>query len=169
MKYRCGTCAFETDDLDDLACGDWRTCAHFAAAKDADTLPSTSAVHRYADRIDAKAIRRRLGREWNRPVPMGEDGWLFTGHTRNIIVTLDFESEPGTDWVHASIAYRDTSLMPAYADLATLHYAVFGNGHSYQVFVPGAQHINIRRNVLHLWGRLDGKPVLPDFGQFGTI
>jgi hypothetical protein len=50
-----------------------------------------------------------------------------------------------------------------------LHSAVFGEGHAYQVFVPTSEHINLKENVLHLWGKADGTPALPDFGRFGTI
>jgi hypothetical protein len=44
---------------------------------------------------------------------------------------------------------------------------VFGDRWAYQVFAPPADHINLHNFALHLWGRLDGKPVLPDF-TFGT-
>lgn len=111
--------------------------------------------------FDALAIRRRLGRSnWAAPAPFGPDGWSFMnldGHT-SIIVTCALGD--GDDWVHASIA-RDT--MPTYADLKMLHDAVFGDGWAYQVFAPPSEHVNIHEHALHLWGRLDGKPALPDF------
>jgi hypothetical protein len=37
------------------------------------------------------------------------------------------------------------------------------------VFAPPSEHVNIHDHALHLWGRLDGARVLPDFGRFGTI
>ncbi|TQK29408.1 hypothetical protein [Arthrobacter sp. SLBN-53] len=59
--------------------------------------------------------------------------------------------------------------MPTYDELGRLHRAAFGDGYAYQVFAPAAQHVNIHQNALHLWGRADGPPCLPEFGLFGTI
>ena len=128
------------------------------------------------DRIDIAAIHKRLGHQWEKPSAWSwdgqesEDAWFILGPGgKGIIVSIDPASEPGTDWLHASVSYRMQARIPSYADLKELHAAVFGDGHAYQCFVPPEQHINIRSNVLHLWGRLDGKPALPDFGRFGTI
>lgn len=130
------------------------------------------------DSIDALRIRQRLGRkEWGPPQPYGHEpgmGYLYDNHVtgQRIVVTAWYERDwgDGGPWVHASISYHDTAYMPTYADLAQLHRAVWGDtGHAYQVFVPPAEHINIRPNVLHLWGRMDGLSELPDFGRFGTI
>ena len=49
-----------------------------------------------------------------------------------------------------------------------MHRAVFP-GYAYQVFAPPESHVNIHGNALHLWGRADGKPILPEFGDMGTI
>lgn len=67
----------------------------------------------------------------------------------------------GVDWVHASIAYTDH--MPTYEDLCLLHRVVFAAGWAYQVFAPPTHHVNIHQHALHLFGRLDGAPALPDF------
>jgi hypothetical protein len=75
----------------------------------------------------------------------------------------------GVVWLHASMSYQDTKDMPTYDDLKLLHKAAFDEGYSYQAFVPTDEHISIRDNVLHLWGKEDGTPALPDFGRFGTI
>lgn len=73
------------------------------------------------------------------------------------------------DWIiHASLAFETAD--PEYADLALIHRAVFGRKRwSYQVFAPESDHVNIHPHALHLWGRVDGKPMLPNFGQGGTI
>lgn len=112
--------------------------------------------------VSALAIRRRLGRgDWAAPMSFGADGWAFhhlTGSGSVVIICADHD---GDDWVHASIAWRDH--MPTYADLKHLHDAVFGDGWAYQVFAPPSDHVNIHQHALHLFGRLDGKPALPDF------
>jgi hypothetical protein len=112
------------------------------------------------------------------PRPFGEDGWTFDNitftptkmHGRIIVTCSEFTSigEPaGEWWVHASISWRER--MPTYYELTDLHKAVWPNGYAYQVFAPPSDHVNIHPNALHLWGRLDGKPLLPEFGKFGTI
>lgn len=74
----------------------------------------------------------------------------------------------GAEWLHASISFTDQ--MPVYDDLVLLHRAVFGRRRfAYQMFVPAAQHVSIHDYALHLWGRADGKNVLPDFGLGGSI
>ena len=75
----------------------------------------------------------------------------------------------GYEWLHASISY--SNMVPAYEDMYVLHRAVFGRKrYSYQLFVPESSHVNIHARALHLWGRADGKPVLPDFGSIlGSI
>jgi len=118
--------------------------------------------------IDPLSIRRSLGRDdWAAPVQFGPDGWLFDHRHENgrIIVTAsDFE---GNDWIHASIAWQDR--MPLYTELAMVHKAIF-SGYSYQIFPPEDKHVNIHTHALHLWGRVDGKPVTPEFGSyFGSI
>lgn len=119
--------------------------------------------------LDALAIRSALGRKvWGVPVPFGDDGWLLRrlDDSQSIIVTV--APWDGVEWVHASIAGAET--LPTYEDLRALHAAIWqGNGYAYQVFAPDVAHINIHEHALHLWGRLDGKGVLPDFGAFGTI
>lgn len=124
---------------------------------------------READVIDAKAIRDKLGTFWGKPQPHGEDSWIIDGTHRRIIVSIDNYTDPDVPWIHASISYLNKSYMPSYQDLKQLHAAVFGDGHAYQCFVPAGEHVDISENVLHLFGRIDGAPVLPDFAPEGTI
>jgi anaerobic selenocysteine-containing dehydrogenase len=124
--------------------------------------------------LDALKIRARLGRKvWAPPVVWGE-GWQFYANDgRKLFVTwwprsIDTDYDYGCDWIHASISGA-MGTMPRYEDLKLMHAAVFNDGHAYQIFVPPAEHINTTVNVLHLWGRADGQPVLPNFGRFGDI
>jgi hypothetical protein len=119
--------------------------------------------------LDALTIRRLLGRSnWSTPAPFGPDGWSLKrlDGTGSVIVTV--ADHDGDQWVHASIA-RPTQ-MPTYSDLKALYAAVFGSGWAYQVFAPPSDHVNIHQFALHLFGRLDGKPALPDFTEgMGSI
>lgn len=126
-----------------------------------------------ASNVDALAIRRGLQEHdpgWGAPVPFGPDGWAFVHHDRHASCIVSSAVMPdGTEWVHASITAGTTEA--AYAALKTLHRAVWGTtGWAYQVFAPPQDHINLHANCLHLFGRLDGKPELPDFTwASGTI
>lgn len=129
------------------------------------------------NRINVLKVRRSWGTsEWFPPIPYSEDSWLMQArdHMASIMVSVfDAPSRPGNgaieiEWIHASISRVDR--MPDYDDLARLHRSVWGEaGWAYQFFVPKSEHINFTEHALHLWGRRDGKPVLPNFGKAGTI
>lgn len=122
------------------------------------------------DALDVEGILDRLcDNRWSAE-NYGDDTVKFHGPSGQlIIVSADPESEPGVLWLHASWSHLSQVRMPSYSDLRQMHRAVFPIGYAYQVFAPGGDHINITPNVLHLWGRSDGVPVLPDFGRAGTI
>lgn len=114
--------------------------------------------------LDPLAIRRRLGRAaWSPPRRHGPDGWAYVRTDRTGSVIVSVAEHDGHEWVHASIAY--THRMPTYDDLKLLHRAVFGNGWAYQPFAPPSEHINIHNYALHLFGRVDHQPALPDFTE----
>ena len=119
--------------------------------------------------LDPLRIRRQLGRHaYAVPEPFGPAGWLLHSRGRpGSVIVSEFEWDDGTEWIHASIAWRES--MPTYDDLTLLHRAVFRDGYAYQVFAPSASHVNIHDHALHLWGRADGRAVLPDFGRGGSI
>jgi hypothetical protein len=105
-----------------------------------------------------------LGRSnWSTPIPWGPDGWAYKSldGAASVIVTLGLHD--GDEWLHASFARPDS--MPTYDDLKALHAAVFGDGWAYQVFAPPSDHVNIHSFALHLFGRFDGNPALPDFTE----
>lgn len=114
-------------------------------------------------------LRREMGRDhWGPPMEYGPNGWIMQNYNgrASVIVSVG-RFEDGEEWVHASIARSDR--MPDYLDLTMLHRAAFGDGFAYQCFVPPADHVNFHQQALHLWGRLDGTNVLPDFGAHGMI
>lgn len=76
-------------------------------------------------------------------------------------------SDKDIEWIHASISRRNC--MPTYEDLSMMHKAVFTDGFSYQVFAPPSKHINIHKYALHLWGRVDGQPQVPDFVEISGM
>jgi hypothetical protein len=122
--------------------------------------------------IDILRIRKMLGKNlWRAPTAFGPDGWKMVQVTGNGSVLVTCSPHPddpdGPEYLHASIAYADH--MPTYTDLTVLHRAVWGEGYAYQVFVGGHEHVNIHNHALHLWGRLDGQPMMPKFAMnFGA-
>lgn len=122
-------------------------------------------------------VLARLGRKtWAPPVRHGaadDIGWRFQRYddTLLVLVSASYWPElPDVPIVHASISRHTPEQTPTYDDLQLLHRAVWPAGHAVQCFVPPGSHVNIRENVLHLWGRADGEPLWPiDFGRFGTI
>lgn len=119
--------------------------------------------------VDGLRLRQVLGRHnWRPPQPYGPDGWALVHRDGDatVIVTAA-EQDDGREWVHASIARRDRT--PDYADLVLLHKAAFRDQWAYQVFAPREHHVNIHNNALHLWGLVDGQPVTPNFGKWGSI
>lgn len=120
--------------------------------------------------VDGLRLRRILGRKyWLAPEPFGPDGWALISRDNTASVIVSAADYDGIEYIHASVASADHTTMPTYDDLCLLHKAVFGDGYAYQVFAPPSQHVNIHEAALHLWGRADGKPVLPEFGSEGTI
>lgn len=127
----------------------------------------------------ANVVRTLLGRtDWNIARPYGHKGNLnhvgfvidhLRQKTRIIVSTEDAPEEIGGGrWTHASMSHQDR--VPDYTEMCLLHAAVWGkDGWSYEVHAPIADHVNINETVLHLWGREDGTPVLPNFGFKGTV
>lgn len=119
--------------------------------------------------VDGLRLRKVMGRDdWGPPRRYGPDGWCLSHRdgTASVIVSAAGQSD-GREWIHASIARDDR--MPDYDDLVLLHKAVFGQRWAYQVFAPDRHHVNIHEHALHLWGRADGCPVMPNFGTLGSI
>lgn len=116
-----------------------------------------------AGNVDGLRVRRLLGRDqWGPPARFGPDGWqLVHASGKGSVIVSVAPQQDGNEWIHASMAFP--ARVPTYDELKALHAAVFGNGWAYQVFAPPSDHVSIHDYALHLWGRLDGKPGLPDF------
>lgn len=76
------------------------------------------------DHLDVAGITDRLGSSW-KPELLGDDSVRFHGPDRTIIVSFDPDSDPGVEWVHASISYVAEWRIPSYSDLKQMHAAVF--------------------------------------------
>lgn len=131
--------------------------------------------------VNPLQLRRTMGRKtWAPPEPFGPCGFRMYAfrHDRvepigTIIVTTSELADAQasgdfTDWTHASFSW--VHRVPTYDELVLLKSAVWGDdGEAYQVHPRAERHVNLHEHALHLWGRADGAPVLPDFGKLGTI
>lgn len=107
-------------------------------------------------------IRQRLGQAWGPPSEFGTDGWQYrhTFERGAVIITCSDHDGFEGEIVHASMAFVDRD--PTYLEMAHLQRSVWPGGYAYMVFAPEEFHVNIHEHALHLWGRLDGKPLLPE-------
>lgn len=123
--------------------------------------------------LNALAVRRALNnldqdvnRRWAVPTPFGEDGWRFLAYdgdtmVAEILATVAQHPGVGYETIHASIVVL--ARMPFYDEMVLLHGAVFGKDrYAYQVFAAEEDHVNIHDGALHLWGRVDGQPLIPE-------
>lgn len=127
--------------------------------------------------LDVLRVRHALGRKvWMPPeaVPSvglnGQHGhmWLLDRYDKGGRILLSIDAwEDGYDWIHASMSRSGT--VPIYDEVKHLHRAVFRDGWAYQVFAPPDEHVNDHEFCLHLWGRLDGTPALPNFAAMGSV
>lgn len=114
-----------------------------------------------------RAFERYIGPGW-RVANQGPRGIAMAHRTSGYTVIVSQDRIAGAQWIHASIANRE--YMPNYEDLVNLHKSVFGQRYAYQLFVPSRTHVSIHPFALHLWGRADGTPCMPDFGAvLGSI
>jgi hypothetical protein len=147
-------------------------------------MPARQSTEPFALHLNFADVLREAGVQMTDPKGYGPAGLLvdieYKERKGAIIVTQspleDGPGEPAVEYLHASISFH--GVMPEYTDLQLLHRAVYGRRRwAYQVFAPEASHVSGKgmgvwghEFALHLWGRADGRPVLPDFGSvFGTV
>ena len=119
-----------------------------------------------ATTVNALRLRKVLGRDWSVPEQFGPDGWRLFHLEGGVVLVTAAAFDDGLEFIHASMTWPGR--VPTYEELTVLHRAAFGDGWAYQVFSPTRSHVNIHENALHLWGRLDGQPWIPDFSAFSA-
>lgn len=137
----------------------YRADPTIAAMRDARQVPAPILQ---AMRDEVEQRRPMAPHAWDRVQrTLDGEGWISNARKLRMIwsVALEDDSHP---WIHASVSRRDR--LPTYDEMMTIRRWVFGPDRwAYQVHPPDSgPHVNLRE-VLHLWGRLDGTPQLPEF------
>jgi hypothetical protein len=100
---------------------------------------------------------------WSVLQPWG-DGWVLVDENKTLKVIIDCEVKTdGAEWLHVSYSRR--SWTPTHEDTCKVKAAFIGDRYAYAVFPPVERYVNIHPYCLHLWARLDGSPVLPEFSE----
>ena len=100
-------------------------------------------------------------RGWQILQPWGNGFALMRGGLR-VIVDCS-EKADGHCWLHLSVSRAKE--MPSHADMAIAKEAFLGDRYAYSVFPPKDKYVNIHMFCLHLWARIDGEAVLPEFSE----
>ena len=122
--------------------------------------------HSFFDELAAAGVKIRQRLNYG-PSGIALTVMMPDGRMGSIIVSQSDALGDPTEYLHASISLPP---IPTYEDLALLHRAVYGRRRwAYQVFAPEDEHVNLRADALHLWGKASGEPMMPNFGALGTI
>lgn len=130
-------------------------------------------------RVDPSLVRAALQRikpSWTlveKPEHEDEDCChAFVRGTIQVLWSMSRESD-GEIWIHVSLCGRSgpkALYLPTYEDVKRVKQDFLGDAWAYQVFPDQRHYINQNPFVLHLWARMDGAAVLPDFTHgLGTI
>ena len=77
-------------------------------------------------------------------------------------IILSLETKDGHDWIHVSCSFP--TQLPRWKDLQQIKDAIIGReAQAVQVLAPASEHVNYHEYCLHLYARLDGSRVVPDF------
>lgn len=93
------------------------------------------------------------------------DGYAYREIGGGLRVIMDCKMKAdGNPWIHVS--YSRKSWTPTHEDTAKVKRAFIGDDrYAYAVFPTTDKYVNIHPHCLHLWARLDGAPVLPEFSE----
>lgn len=92
-----------------------------------------------------------------------DGGYFQSDRLRLTVICSIAREQDGHLWVHASVSQYGKKLA-TYEQLALVKRLFIGEARTaYQLFVPPSEHVNLIPYVLHLWARLDGTSVTPDF------
>ena len=91
------------------------------------------------------------------------DGYAFMKKDLRVIIDCGPKDETEIMWIHVS--YSRANWIPTHKDTLIIKKEFLKNRYAYAVFPPEEKYVNIHNNCLHLWARLDGVSVLPEFSS----
>lgn len=90
------------------------------------------------------------------------DGWAVQNGGLRAIIDCSIKAD-GNWWLHLSVSRKAWN--PTHDDMAIAKAAFLGDRYAYAVWPPADKYVNIHPYCLHLWARLDGTAVLPEFSD----
>lgn len=91
-------------------------------------------------------------------------GAKYVARLRGLVAIISCSRElDGQFWLHLSVSHRKR--VPTWQELTWCKDIFLGDREAYQVLPPPERYVNIMPNVLHMFARIDGAAVLPDFTQ----
>lgn len=103
-------------------------------------------------------------KNWEIIQPWG-DGFALREKDGGLRVIIDCEvKSDGFDWIHISVSRK--SWTPTHEDMVKVKQDFLGiDCYAYSIWPPEDMYVNIHSHCLHLWSRLDGSRILPEFSE----
>lgn len=129
----------------------------------AETAKDSAAEAWVPDGVIQAAISR-IPPSWSM-IRRVESGGYFRRGTLQAGVTVG-RYQDGNVWLHVSVCGRKGQndwYIPTWEEMSRAKNDLIGDKWAYQVMPDAQNHVNIHPYCLHMFARLDGKSVLPDF------
>jgi hypothetical protein len=98
-------------------------------------------------------------RGWTILQPCGSGLALKKGE---LLVIIDCSiKQDGNCYIHVSVSRPNRT--PNHEEMKAVKNDFLGDRYAYSVWPPANKYVNIHKHCLHLWARVDGQPVLPEF------
>jgi len=116
-----------------------------------------------------KSVMVRFKPYWNMVTKTDRGGYFQRGRVQVGVSVQKYQDRE--IWLHVSACRRKPDELPTWEDMKRVKRDFIGqDGWAYQVFPSEDEYVNHHPFVLHLFARIDGKAVLPDFTYgLGTL
>lgn len=116
-----------------------------------------------SDEVVLSAISR-IPPSWSMIRRVGSGGYFRRGTLQAGVTVARYQD--GNVWLHVSVCGRkgkDDWYIPSWEEMSRAKNDLIGNKWAYQVMPPPKDYVNVNPYCLHIFARLDGTSVLPDF------
>lgn len=99
----------------------------------------------------ARAVEREIA------LYFGEAPFAVFENTNGLRVIITLEQDV---WLHVSASRSNRE--PSWYELTSVKKVFMGNRFAIQILPPEEHYLNLHKHCLHLWARVDDKPIIPD-------